>query len=1546
MAFLPGGTSTKLGDRYEGRCCVSLMLQVLAEQIRSIEIEAIGDDEVGVDLWTITNAGRRVARQCKAFNRSESDWSIAELARRGVLKKAAFQLRRSNDIDFSFMSSVLAADLENLSRFARDCGGDDVDRYVEQFVRTTHKAAWSEFCKAVELDANVPADRAASFSLLKRIHVEAVQDDQRLRDHSETLARLQLQSLTPATALAALAEIASENLHRPLGASELLRLLERYEILPRAMSNDPRVTTHIQQLQTQFFEEMSARLAAGTLITRPETGELKKLLENPSRTDAIVLHGPPGYGKSGVLYELAKDLTNSGYVVLVVRLDRQAPSGLTSKSFGEQLGLPDSPVFCLRDMAAGQRAVLIIDQLDAMRWTNSHSAQGLDVCKQLLREAAAIRQLESRVDVVLACRTYDLDHDLEIKTWLSPKSSLLTLSKVEVRPLASRTVIDVIQSQGIEPSRLNARQLALLESVHRLTMWLEMLLSDDELPDFTSSSALLRDYWKNRRRELAKAGCDANQAEAAIRRLAEHMESNGCLTAPESLLGRDEKLATEMQSLGMISVRSERVSFGHQSNLDFLIAEAALEQLQVNNLDIVRWCGLRDEQSLFRREQLRQLLLLMADEDHAGFIAAIRQLLAAKKIRFHFKQLGLEAMGQVAPQPASLQFVLEMLDNSVWGDPIAFQVITGNIEWIQELWRCGTLLRWLSSSVERPKSRAIHWLYSLSEKAPDFVASVCETAKTHIADWPTAYVPIVRFNAVQSPSDAFFGLYLDCLDAGMKREYVNWGEIAKTHPARLVPLFKSWQASWIKEHFGKDSPRDDSHLEVNDNAKALLNVARNHPRETWDALWPMIIKLTRKRILARNADDIDGGKKKYWSAWRLFRVPRMLRRMVIESGRQLARVEPDVIKLAAVHQLLDKSKLLRATIAQVLCRLPTSDSEYAIDWLLKDERRFHCGNDRSGRWKPAKSLIRRHSRRCSLEAFQRLEDRLLRFRDPNEKRSAEYWLQATREGRFWNQFGAAQHELLSCLAEQWRSIETIGRIGVLDRKFGQVANAKHQRHRRAGFTRLRSPIDSRLDRLSDRTWLKLVRNNKFPDNAPSPWRETSEGFTEASIARFSESLGRAAERQPRRFAQLALQMPPDIHHDYVGRLLNGLKTKKVPDSIPEAEREHWESATDNELQCVLEHFPIGADSYVGQTFCSIIGERPQILSNTLVDKLKQCVSHPHPSENWSIFSRSSDSEIESLSSLEATAINAVRPLAARAIASVIWHDLRWFEVFKTDIEQVIRDPHPAVRISALYACAAAWKEGQPHVLEWFFTGIESDSRVAASHRAREFYNSLFPEHAERLCPVIRHLSESQDDEIAKAGAAQVAARWIFFDLFGSELQTLMSGTLSQRKGLAEAVGQLLWIDDYTAKCLPLAEVLLDDPHDEVRRMVAHSFIRDESLDRADAGLMLLRLIHSKSFADADQMLTWSLNERTSTLEPFADAVIAMAHAVSSELKSPESKQRYRDLGGVLKLLKRLYETTSGPNRESVRRNCLDALDVLLEASPSLGWTLVEGLEAK
>jgi hypothetical protein len=51
MPYPSGGRADKLGNRFEFRWAVYQILQVMDEKIDYFILEALGDDEQGVDIW-------------------------------------------------------------------------------------------------------------------------------------------------------------------------------------------------------------------------------------------------------------------------------------------------------------------------------------------------------------------------------------------------------------------------------------------------------------------------------------------------------------------------------------------------------------------------------------------------------------------------------------------------------------------------------------------------------------------------------------------------------------------------------------------------------------------------------------------------------------------------------------------------------------------------------------------------------------------------------------------------------------------------------------------------------------------------------------------------------------------------------------------------------------------------------------------------------------------------------------------------------------------------------------------------------------------------------------------------------------------------------------------------------------------------------------------------------------------------------------------------------------------------------------------------------
>lgn len=233
----------------------------------------------------------------------------------------------------------------------------------------------------------------------------------------------------------------SDSLGKPIYADELWAYLKEQEMFPRKLAYDQRIMPCIERLQEEFKASIQPGLVAGTLIPREETSECLQLLQNEK--GLIILHGSAGLGKSGVLFALVNKLHESGIPYLPLRLDRRTPEK-NAAQYGNDVGLPDSPVNCLIALAGGRPCVLILDQLDAIRWTSVHSVNSLDVCHEIINQVLAFRREGKKISVIVACRTFDLKHDPEIKQWIESKSIYEKWEQIEVCPLAPTAVQQIV----------------------------------------------------------------------------------------------------------------------------------------------------------------------------------------------------------------------------------------------------------------------------------------------------------------------------------------------------------------------------------------------------------------------------------------------------------------------------------------------------------------------------------------------------------------------------------------------------------------------------------------------------------------------------------------------------------------------------------------------------------------------------------------------------------------------------------------------------------------------------------------------------------------------------------------------------------------------------------------------------------------------------------------------------------------------------------------------------------------------------------------------
>ena len=531
MAFETGGYADKLGNRYEARYVLEQLLYLLQERLKNVVLELVGDQERGVDLSVMDCDGVRRAIQCKARNASKSEWSVADLAHRDVLKYAKRELDSGEHDEYWFVSGVAGHGLGDICDSARSpSGGDPEEFYQRQLKGKPRQATFESFCQQMELDSSKPADRALAYGYLQRMRLIQWTDDAARVDHLEGWADTVV-SGNPKTVLAVMTSYAEEHLREAITVGDLWNHLESQGLYPRRLPHDVRVMPAISECQKRFLDSICPNLIDGTLLHRKETDDLLAALESKG---VVVLHGAAGVGKSGVLYELAEKLGKRGDVYVPIRLDRVDSIPATTKALGELVGLPESPGFCAQAVSGNRMSVVVLDQLDALRWTSRHSAGALDTCKAVVREVKSFRDQGAPVCIVLACRTFDLDTDSTIKGWLQG-SEQERCARIKVDLLSEDTASGIVAQRGGHWAAFTPRQKSILRSPHYLSAYCE-LCDGGVAPSFQNGTQLISRFWACKYKQLQETGCSEREINEAVEKLVDSMENGGKISAPIRVL--------------------------------------------------------------------------------------------------------------------------------------------------------------------------------------------------------------------------------------------------------------------------------------------------------------------------------------------------------------------------------------------------------------------------------------------------------------------------------------------------------------------------------------------------------------------------------------------------------------------------------------------------------------------------------------------------------------------------------------------------------------------------------------------------------------------------------------------------------------------------------------------------------------------------------------------------------------------------------------------------------------------------------------------------
>jgi hypothetical protein len=1283
---------------------------------------------------------------------------------------------------------------------------------------------------------------------------------------------------------------------------------------------------------------------------------------NSNDTQLVVLHGIAGSGKSGVVHEVTERLRQAAIPYLPLRLDRQPP-GASARQFGQQLDLPESPAFCLQQLAGQRPAVLLLDQVDALRWTSMHSAEAWEVCQELIREALALHTLR----VVVCCRTFDLEHDPRIRSWAAEQQ---TAERIPVGDLPAPDVAQVVARLGLSYQDLHLIEQSLLTNFFHLSLWADVLLKTGATPRFSTSRELLRSFWASRYDALADLGITHDRVDRILGCLVDSMERREALVAPIRVLGASQREQEAFGSLHILQVDDGQVGFCHQSHLDYLVARRVMAEIDHGTATVLSWLGDRTRQTLFRRERLRLVLGLLRDERPADCLAAVRELLAPPSIRFHMKQLVLESLGQVPdPRPAELDLVVELLDDQAWRPHILGEVVASSPPWFTALDDRGMPAAWLAGQDDNRRDAMLAILRRMARTCGDRVGRLLGPFEQLDTEWEQRCVPIAR-SGVTGDSPALFALVLRLARRGqLLGDHIPWVALARESFIRFVELVEATIAAQHEKY-----------------------QSRGRSFALWDAHWPAIAELPLADV---DEEVLRAGFRSLAQTLNLVRAGALGDPCSFQDALTLNTTGLRSVPLGTLSQVLKSiateligrspssvTPLLHGQSLPLPAQLALLDAlaeapqlpgvaDLALDWLMAEPARlrlrFNCdGNP----WHLSGRLLARLSAYCSDTCLASLETLLLNFKEPDlleRYRDRHDLLFAP----FQSQLPSGPHRGLGCLARPSCSGATPyhllsqldptrtshrarGAMQELRRKFARVSPVFFTGWPPSQALDVRSPI-SRLDvlkRLSDRSWLRLITSQTLRQPR-RPYGSIIDGaMVQSSPASFASNINEMAALQPERFARLALRIPPRADRRFIAAILRALaRGRPQPASTGQEQQDAWKPASPAALEALLA-LPQVRDDQSAMDFCSVVEAHADYpwTDDVLLHMVAIATHHPdpRPGQFGVLTERSDDAEDDHLSD---NALNSTRGAAGFAIRKLLFRQPARFSLLRPALEALVSDPHPAIRISAVAACLPVQSVDSDQAISWFLSACELDEHVLPTNEANDFLRYSFLPNLSRFKPVIERMIGSRRSPVARRAAFWVGAGHLMSEGREAYLPPLfarsLTGTSAQRQGIAEIAGLLMRDPAHHAAAKPIFRQLADDPDPQVQQRLMAQFSQLD-FDLFSPGDPFLALFAATlAFRSNPSPLLWKLQNHAGPLLDFAPCILQVARTFVNDL-APDVQDPRRGLAPdvhiLVPLLLRLYaDSSSASSHQAVHQECLNLWDLLLERRVTASADLTQEL---
>ena len=1279
----------------------------------------------------------------------------------------------------------------------------------------------------------------------------------------------------------------------------MYRYFESKKINFRLSDGDRRIAPRINEINQEYrayFKPLQ-----GGMINRKEFDDCIKAVKNEK---SIIISGNAGYGKSACTEAILDYCEEKQIPHIAIKLDRRIPHK-NCETWGKELGLPSSIAHSIHYVSRNTNAVIILDQLDALRWTQANSSEAIAVCMELIRQVKYLNyERQKIISIVFVCRTYDLENDNNINSLFNNKGNSENKWEIIRIDHFQEDVVKKIIGENYDSLSLKLKEILKIPS--NLYIW-QHLDKEENYEECLTTSHLISRWFEQISQKSVAAGFLQDSINNIKNNIVNVLDKTGRLFIPKLMLDVDKAGLDYLISSEILLVQNNKVGFVHQSILDYFISQKMIEKY-MDGCSIDHIIGDKDKQTPGRRYQVQMFLQNLLEYDSGDFILFGEQMLISDTIRYYVKYVFFEILGQIQePDENIIQFVLANCENNIYGSYLLDNTILGKKEYIKILRDHGVLERWYS--IPEKRDIVFNLLQSIT---PNLDRGDIIFIKNHAFCNENDDKQFMRcfLYDMEQDSEGMFELRLmfyEHYPAYAKDVYIDVKNMTVEYEKKIIRFISFWLRNKIKNQ-GHSLYQYEEELDI-----SYCTAFEENVELTLNELLPCIPKESGWQV---KYSDWAGGYYKR-------NIERACVGLVEKATKVLCCKYPERFWKIYEPYMGEGYYVFNELILKGFLNLSSHYSNRIIRYLSKDmdNKIFDYTSGAEDLLGLAKEVLKVHAKNCDEEEFLLIENSIYLYISPNATEWYKRRIEDNREKEnvsayesFW---GDLQHDLLRCLPDERINQRTKELIRVLDRRFYKQASHYYKKSGHSGW--VRSPISQK--KIGKRQWLQIITNNRLKNRNQFQWKEVKGGFTESSYNLYASDFRSEVTEHPGEMIELVLENRERVMPIFIDALFAGVE---ISEKIEEIDFKL--------IERLLLEFPCDMNSQRASYFCGIIEKMSRInWSEQVIEQLKKiALQHSDPQFDNPNVINSENEERKNCDELHNDALNCVRGSAVRTIGHLLWENGNLFFEFKEIIEKLVKDKNPAVRFATLYALWPAYNIEREWAEKKIIYLYKSDIRMAGFYDSKDMFFRLCPKYKGSIIKIVTKCFTSEDKRLINIGGNAACEFYILYGEFEENIFSVEPKNKEQIQAILEMAVIYLKIDDY--------------------REVAKGIILAYKNSDKDVGFILSRMFYDQ-YIDLERdrqfmqdFMKTKLSRKTVRafvryLEKYANSVVDYAKIIIELCKNilhmdkQELKEQWGIENEISKLIISLYDETANSNTISYKQianKCLDLWDIMFE----------------